>query len=99
MKEKMEKLIKHLKTQISVADSLDSQFVYITKNEAKKCLELAEAEDDILDSLNGIEPVEIDSYDHPGTKEWHCGNCDYPLWEDEYFCAHCGKKIKEGIIK
>lgn len=48
MKVHIEKLIKHLKTQIAVADSLDSQFVYITKNEAKRCLELAEAEDVIL---------------------------------------------------
>jgi len=54
MKGRIEKLIKHLKTQLEVADSLQSDWVYITKNEAKKCLELAEAEDTIIDS----DPVE-----------------------------------------
>ena len=51
MKVNINKLIKHLKTQIAVAESLDSQWVYITKNEAKKCLELAEAEDTLLDFM------------------------------------------------
>ena len=46
------KLIKRLKNQIAVANSLGSEFVYITKNDAKKCLELAEAEDVILESFN-----------------------------------------------
>ena len=45
------KLIKRLKTQLAVADHLQSDWVYITKNEAKRCLELAEAEDTILEAL------------------------------------------------
>lgn len=51
MKVHIDRLIKHLKTQLAVAKSLDSDWVYITKNEAEKCLELAEAEDVILDML------------------------------------------------
>ena len=51
MKVSIEKLIRHLRTQLDVAEHLQSDWVYITKNEAKKCLELAEAEDTILDML------------------------------------------------
>ena len=52
MKVRMEKLIKHLKTQLEVAKSLDSDWVYITRNEAKKCLELAEAEIELINSFD-----------------------------------------------
>lgn len=52
MKVRMEKLIKHLKTQLAVAQSLDSDWVYITRNEAKKCLELAEAEIELIESFD-----------------------------------------------
>lgn len=38
-------LKKHLRIQIKTADQLGSQFVYILKSEAKKCLELAETDD------------------------------------------------------
>ena len=47
----IDKLIRHLKTQIEVADDLQSDFVYITKREAEACLELAEAQDVIQDSF------------------------------------------------
>ena len=49
----MDRLIKHLKTQIEFADHLNSDFVYITKIEAQACLEIAEAEE------QGREPVII----------------------------------------
>ena len=49
MKVRIENLIKHLRTQLAVAKQLDdSQWVYITKNEAEKCLELAQAEETLL---------------------------------------------------
>ena len=38
----LERLIKHLKIQIETAEKLDSQFVYITLNEARLALKLAE---------------------------------------------------------
>lgn len=44
-------LKKHLSTQINRAKQLDSNWVYILRCEAEKCLELAEAEDVILEML------------------------------------------------
>ena len=40
----MDRLIRHLKTQIRVAEHLQSDWVYITLPQARKCLEIAEAE-------------------------------------------------------
>ena len=40
----LNKMIKHLKIQIESAEKLSSDFVYITLNEGKKALELAEKE-------------------------------------------------------
>ena len=54
-------LKKHLKTQISVASRLDSDWVYILKKDAEKCLELAEAEDVILDMLKNAEEDKSES--------------------------------------
>ena len=45
----MNNLKKHLRTQIKRAKQLDSNWVYILKEDAEKCLELAEAEDVILE--------------------------------------------------
>ena len=45
----IDRLIKHLKRQIYVANKLQSEWVYITKEQAEKCLELAEAEDVIME--------------------------------------------------
>ena len=47
-----DKLIERLKTQIKVADRLQSDWVYITKEQALKCLELAEAQDVIMEMLD-----------------------------------------------
>ena len=41
----IDKLIRHLRSQIESADKVDSEFVYLTKREAEGCLELAEAQD------------------------------------------------------
>jgi hypothetical protein len=53
MKIWIDRLIKHLNTQIARADQLQSDWVYITKDQAKYCLQLAEAEDTLLDIING----------------------------------------------
>lgn len=45
----MKNLKQHLRTQIKRAKQLDSNWVYILKEDAEKCLELAEAEDVILE--------------------------------------------------
>ena len=54
MIDKIKNLKKHLKRQIAEADHVDSDWVYILKVEAEKCLELAEAEDVILDMLKTV---------------------------------------------
>ena len=50
----IDKLIRHLRNQIDVAESLQSEFVYITKREAEACLELAEAQDVIQETYAEI---------------------------------------------
>lgn len=45
-------LKRHLKSQIAEADKVNSEWVYILKVEAEKCLELAEAEDTIIEILS-----------------------------------------------
>lgn len=52
MIDKVRNLKRHLTTQIKEADSVNSNWVYILKSEAEKCLELAEAEEVILDILS-----------------------------------------------
>ena len=52
--DRMKNLKQHLKTQINYADRVDSNWVYILKTEAEKCLELAEAEETFIEAMNGI---------------------------------------------
>lgn len=49
MLDKIYNLKRHLKNQIESANILGSDWVYIRKIEAEKCLELAEAEEVILE--------------------------------------------------
>lgn len=89
MKVRIEKLIKHLKTQLAVADSIDSEFVYITKNEAKKCLELALAEETLLSPPTHME------LEGGGHTWWYvCGECHGAIDNCDSFCRHCGRKVK-----
>ena len=55
MIDKLKNLKKHLKRQIAEADKVDSDWVYILRKEAEVCLELAEAEDTIIEMLNDKE--------------------------------------------
>lgn len=48
----IDKLIRHLRSQIESADKVDSEFVYLTKREAEGCLELAEAQDVIQEMFS-----------------------------------------------
>lgn len=52
----IDRLIKHLETQISEAEHIQSDCVYITLPQAKKCLELAQAEDVIIEILSTKRP-------------------------------------------
>ena len=51
MLDKIKNLKKHLETQIKEADKVGSDWVYIRKIEAEKCLELAEAEETFIEVL------------------------------------------------
>ena len=88
MKVRIERLIKHLKTQIALSVE-DSDWVYITKNEAKKCLELAEAEDLLLSPPTHAE------LEGGGHSWWYvCGECHGTIDNSDLFCRHCGRKVK-----
>lgn len=89
MKVSIETLIKHLNTQMSFADSIDSAFVYITRKEAEKCLELAEVEETLL-----AEPVKPEMQDESSSWWLVCGACNSKLDPDDRFCRNCGRKIK-----
>ena len=52
----IDRLIKHLETQINEAEHIKSDWVYITLPQAKKCLELAQAEDVIIEMLSTERP-------------------------------------------
>lgn len=99
----MDRLIKHLRTQIEFAEHLNSDFVYITKIEAQACLEIAEAEEKITSALEAIKPVVV-AHDY-GT-EYKCGNCgalmifsrtgerlSADLKRTKSFCSACGKGV------
>ena len=96
----IDKLIRHLRSQIESADRVDSEFVYLTKREAEGCLELAEAQDviqELLKEQEAVEPYQRDAV-------WLCGNCEKEVvgWDDdiegeEYrypFCRQCGRSVK-----
>ena len=87
MKVHMDRLVKHLKTQIKAAEQLKSDWVYITLPEAQKCLELAEAKDAIL-----AEPVMSEIEGGGNTWFYVCGECHGTIgWHDK-FCKHCGRR-------
>lgn len=90
MKVRIENLIKHLRTQLAVAKQLDdSQWVYITKNEAEKCLELAQAEETLLSA-----PVHTE-LEGGGHSWWYvCGECHGAIDNSDLYCRHCGRKCK-----
>lgn len=91
----IDKLIRHLRSQIESADKVDSEFVYITRREAEGCLELAEAQD-------AIQPgMEMNARGFSFT----CGVCGWRLFQvcdtvhfDDRkhvrYCASCGKRVK-----
>ena len=43
--------------------------------------------------LKEQEAVEPNEGADPNESHWNCGACGYPLWEDENYCAHCGKPV------
>ena len=80
MIDKTKNLRRHLQTQIAVANEIDSQFVYITKSEAIKCLELAEQES-LVESLNERKAYET------RRKAVRCKDCKY-YHEQGHYCGY-----------
>ena len=89
MRVRIEKLIKHLETQLAVAKSIDSEFVYITKAEAEKCLEMAKTKETLLSNPSRSE-VE------GGGSSWFyvCGECHGSVNPYDKHCRHCGRQIE-----
>ena len=44
--------------------------------------------------LKKQEAVKPKKADNPEESEYCCGICGYPLWLDELYCAHCGRRIE-----
>lgn len=98
----IDKLIRHLRSQIESADKVDSEFVYLTKREAEGCLELAEAQDVIQEMLKEQEAVKPVRDEQTG-RIWLCGNCGtYVGFEDndpydpnefDKYCRECGRPV------
>lgn len=61
MKYEIERLKNHLSRQIQTAEKLNSDWVYITLNEAKLCLKLAESEEDILNAIEELQKGEFNN--------------------------------------
>ena len=89
MTDQFKNLKKHLQTQIRAADRIGSQFVYILRSEAEKCLQLAETEDTIFS-----DPVESER-EGGGSSWWFvCGECHGEIGSSDIFCKGCGRRIK-----
>ena len=92
----IDRLIKHLKRQIYVAEKLKSDWVYITAPQAKKCLELAEAEDVIMEMINEkSQIVRCKDCKYRDTGNWCNAHMDhYP--DDDWFCADGERRSNDG---
>lgn len=93
----IDKLIRHLRSQIESADKVDSEFVYLTKREAEGCLELAEAQDviqEMFDERSRIvrrKDCKNGGLDSSGTNGYWCSA--HTEWHDgDWFCADGKRK-------
>ena len=88
----IDRVIRHLKAKLAVADQLNSEFVYITKREAEACLELAEAQDVIQETYRQRDELVrckdckwAETSDNQNT--W-CDHVDHDFCHDnDWFCA------------
>jgi len=46
---------------------------------------------ELLKEQEAVKPIKSDN---PEESEYCCGICGYPLWLDELYCAHCGRRIE-----
>ena len=89
MIDRMKNLKAHLSAQIKKAKQLDSKWVYILKEEAETCLELADAE-----LITCAEPVEKE-IEGGGRTWWNvCEDCHGAVDTCDIYCKWCGRKFK-----
>ena len=66
----------------------------LQKDKDKLCLDVSEWKHKFHDrSLKEQDAVKPHKGKNPEESSYDCGNCGYPLWEDELYCAHCGKAV------
>lgn len=53
---------------------------------------------ELLTVLKEQAAVEPKKADNPEESEYCCGICGYPLWLDELYCAHCGRRIEWNVL-
>ena len=80
----MERVIKTLDAQISVAKEIRSDFVQLTVGEAKTALEL----------LKEQEPVHVQKREFAYMWFWCCGSCGVAITEGDKFCRMCGQAVE-----
>ena len=78
-----DKIVQSLLKGIAVADSINAEFVYITKGEAKTLVKLLDP---------GRKKLDVD--EHPNERLFYCYNCHKSFWdkgtEDPESLAHYG---------
>ena len=89
MIDRFKNLKKHLQTQIKAADRIGSGFVYILREEAEICLQLADAEETFLS-----DPVYAE-IEGGGSTWWYvCSECHGSISPYDVYCRGCGRKIQ-----
>lgn len=92
----IDKLIRHLRSQIESADKVDSEFVYLTKREAEGCLELAEAQDVIQEMFSEKSRiVRCKDCKKQGSYDCHITSLTGQTSSDDWFCADGQRKETE----
>lgn len=88
----IDKLIRHLRSQIESADKVNSEFIYLTKREAEGCLELAEAQDVIQEMIAEqsklVRCADCKNHNNNGCRFFRYG----VRTKDEWFCADGERK-------
>ena len=103
-----EKVINELVEHIESALAIDSDYVdcvrtdllqytvALLKEQQEEIENLKQAAQSMMEGIcllkeqEAVKPIKGKT---PDDSAFDCGACGYPLWEDENYCAHCGKPI------
>lgn len=88
-----EKVIKGMEMCISQNECSPDDCPYYIRpnNESGLCWDRLMT--DALAMLKEQDAVKPMKANNPDESEYCCGICGYPLWSDEFYCAHCGRRI------